>query len=302
MLGLNRQFILGKFTKAFLLRAGKNATPKDNLRILLESAFDKGLIDSVIGTTIKEKNGTSVTTPVFIKSKEELKGNEQFFFVHGGQNSILKEITQKYSFEKVAVVGHSCVLDGINKMQYFGIGYNFTALKFALKIGIFCIGAASMEGIKCLLKEKGDSSGRINEIFINRSKIYIKSSKLFAFSPEEYYFYVNEGCKVCMNVSSRGSDVTFVPCLDNDYSLCFVRSKRAEKLFEDVPFEVKEAGEEEISRVENMAKEILKKNIETTLERAELGIPSNKWDRNRYGRFSALWNNIYAEDIEEEVF
>ncbi|OMH40016.1 Coenzyme F420 hydrogenase/dehydrogenase, beta subunit C-terminal domain [Desulfurobacterium indicum] len=302
MLRLNRQFILGKFKKAFLIKAGKNTTPKDNLRVLLESAFDKGLIDSVIGTTVREKKGFTVTTPIFIKSKEELRGNEQFFFVHGGQNSILKEITQKYSFEKVAVVGHSCVLDGINKMQYFGIGYNFTALKFALKIGIFCIGAASMEGIKCLLKEKGNKSGRINEIFINKGKIYIKSSKLFAFSPEEYYFYVNEGCKVCMNLSSRGSDVTFVPCFDNGYSLCFVRSDRAQGLFDNVSFEVKEAGEEEILRVENMAKEILKKNIETTLERAELGIPSNKWDGNRYGRFSALWNNIYVENIEEEVF
>ncbi|WP_457567189.1 Coenzyme F420 hydrogenase/dehydrogenase, beta subunit C-terminal domain [Desulfurobacterium sp.] len=302
MLGLNRHFILGKYSKAFLIKAGKRATPKDNLRILLESAFDKNLIDSVIGTTVRSEKGVTVTTPVFIKSREELKGNEQFFFVHGGQNSILKEITQKYSFEKVAVVGHSCVLDGINKMQYFGIGYNFTALKFALKIGIFCVGAASMEGIRCLLKEKGERSEKINEIFINKGKIYIKSSKLFAFSPEEYYFYVNEGCKVCMNLSSRGSDITFVPCLDNDYSLCFVRSSRAEKLFKDVPFEVKEAGEAEISRVENMAREILKRNIETILERAELGIPSNKWDGNRYGRFSALWNNIYVENIEEEVF
>ncbi|WP_456396744.1 Coenzyme F420 hydrogenase/dehydrogenase, beta subunit C-terminal domain [Desulfurobacterium sp.] len=302
MLKLNRQFILGKFTKAFLIKAGKDATPKDNLRILLESAFDKELIDSVIGTTVREENGVTVTTPIFIKSKEKLKGNEQFFFVHGGQNSILKEITQKYSFEKVAVVGHSCILDGINKMQYFGIGYNFTTLKFALKIGIFCIGAVSMEGIRCLLKEKGNKSSRVNEIFISKGKIYIKSSKLFAFSPEEYYFYVNEGCKVCMNLSSRGSDITFIPCLDSGYSLCFIRSNRAEGLFDNASFEVKEAGEEEILRVENMAKEILKRNIETMLERAELGIPSNKWDGNRYGRFSALWNNIYVENIEEEVF
>ncbi len=301
MFGLYRQFTLGRYTKAFIIKASGEASSKNNLKALIKEAFRKDLIDGIIGTSLNKKEG--FVSPVFIKCEKEVEKFEPFFFIHGGQNSLLKKITQKYSFEKLGVAGHSCVLDGINKMQYFGIGSNFTVTKFTLKIGIACIGAISLEGIKCLLKEKKVKNPGFNEIFLENNKIILKNKyEKFDFSAKEYYYYLNEGCKVCMNLSSRGSDITFVPSLRNGYSLVLVRSAKALKLFENPGFSVKKAEKSDIEEFESLAKNFLKKNIETILERAEFGIPSNKWDGNRFGRFTALWNNIYAENIEEEVF
>ena len=302
MFGLYRQFTMGRYTKAFLVKDKKHSTPRNNLKAILKEAFKKGIIDSAIGTTLEKRCETPSVKPVFLKSIKEIEGFEPFFFIHGGQNSILKEITQRYSFEKLGIIGHSCILDGINKMQYYGIGSNFAVLKFSLKLGIACIGALSIEGINCLLKEKKYPSCEFNEIHFKKGKVFIAGKKQFAFPIEEYYYYLNEGCKVCMNLSSRGSDLTFVPYLNNGYSLCLVRTSKGLKLFENPDFEVKEAKEENIVEVEEVIKQVLKGNIENILERAELGVPSNKWDGNRFGKFSALWNNIYAENIEEEVF
>ncbi|SNR85801.1 Coenzyme F420 hydrogenase/dehydrogenase, beta subunit C-terminal domain [Desulfurobacterium atlanticum] len=302
MFGLYRQFTIGRYTKAFLIKDKKSCTSRSNLKAILKEAFKKGLIDSAIGTTLEKNCENPSVKPVFIKSLKEIDSFEPFFFIHGGQNSILKEITQKYSFEKLGVIGHSCILDGINKMQYYGIGSNFAVLKFSLKIGIGCIGALSLEGMNCLLKEKKLPQCDFDETFFKKGRVFISKKEPFAFSIEEYYYYLNEGCKVCMNLSSRGSDLTFVPYMEDGYSLCFVRTKKGLKLFENPDFEVKEAQERNITEVEETVKQVLKKNIENVLERAELGVPSNKWDGNRFGKFSALWNNIYAENIEEEVF
>ncbi len=303
MLRLTDSFVLGSYRRIFGLRVGQS--PQENLMELASRLMKRRFVDGVLamGFDLEKK----IPKPVVLRQGEMDGSFFKLFFIHGGQNSVIKKAIQGMRLERLAVFGQSCVLDGVNKLQYFGIGCNFAGARIALKIGIACVGALSCEGMRLLLLEKGAEDKVLrNELSKDGVKFYINDGKQVIVPFENYYDYINEGCKACMNLSSRGSDFTVIPTLINGSLPIIVRSVRGERVLLNSfsPSELANLDYKEINFITDTLRCILLKNADTILKRAMFGVPSNKWDGNRYGRFSYLWNNVEIDDkvFEEEVF
>ncbi len=300
MIRVDRKFLFGDFEKFVLVRTEKDTV----ITSILKFAFQNGTIDSAIGTTTDSSGNVH---PAIATNENELENFSEIFFMQSGQNILIKKSIQKYRFEKIAIVGPACIMDGINKLQYYGIGCNWAKSRIALKLGILCVGAVSKEGLKCeLLESEGNQIFAIRNYLTDKEIIFESKERKVAVNLETHYNYVNIGCKYCLNLSSRGVDITFVPLKINEQEFpVIVRSKRGEEILKSMEnagtVTLRKAEDEHVKTIENILSKIMKYNIEHILERAELKLPSNKWNEERFKKFYKLWNSVGIEILDERI-
>ena len=301
MIKVDRKFLLGDFKKVVLMESDQRPV----ITSILKFAFQSNIIDSAIGTI---KNNKGNVLPAIATDEKDLENFSEIFFIQSGQNSFIKKAIQKYRLEKIAVVGPACIMDVINKLQYYGIGCNWAKSRIALKIGVFCIGAVSGEGLKCEIMETGKDNGNVEKNYLCREGIVFESqNEKLKVDIKTHYNYINIGCKYCLNLSARGVDITFIPFkVDNNKFPVIIRSERGEQILEAMnkcqeKFLIKKAEEKHIKMIEEPLRTIMKLNIENILERAELNLPSNKWNRERFKKFYELWNSVGIEVLDERI-
>lgn len=300
MLKLDRQFLLGKLKGIYEV----TCIEENPLQFILKKMMKEELIDGVIGTT---QEGTKVKPKLFI-TPDEIKLSRLSF--HSGQNTFLKKAIQKYRLNKIAIVAPSCILDGLNKTQYYGIGCNWAKTAVALKVGILCLGITSEKGLECELLDITGEVKRVVKNYLSPEGYFFEtdSEERIKVDMETHHHYINSGCKYCLNLSARGSDITYIPLQDDSSGIFIIRSERGwrtlsilQKKFPEA-FKFRLLGFKDISYVEDLLKQKLILNIDYILEKVEMGLPVPKWNSNRFRKFYRLWNSVNDVNIEEEVF
>lgn len=300
MLKLDSNFLLGNFKKIFTISCAEE-TP---LQFILKEMMKEHLIDGAIGTT---QENSKVTPKLFV-APEKLKLSKLYF--NCGQNTLLKKAIQKYQLNRIAIVAPSCILDGLNKTQYYGIGCNWTKMAVALKIGILCLGVTSETGLNSELLDVTGKHKRVVKNYLSPKGYFFDtdSGEQIKVDMETHHHYINSGCKCCLNLSARGSDITYIP-LQNDKSGNFIiRSERGIRILnilkEKFPraLQFKAMNLKDISFIEDLIKQKITFNINHILQRFEMGLPGPKWNSNKFRKFYRVWNNLNDTNVEEEVF
>ncbi len=299
MLRLDESFLLGKYKKVFKT-VSRKGTP---IEALFNLMFRENLIDGLL-TYFKEKERT--IPKLILREGEFLQPQVPFGF---GINSLLKKAIQKYRLSKLAVFGTSCVLDGLNKTQYYGIGCNWVKTAVALKVGQLCLGNITEKGIRALQLHLKGHSENLEKVFIEGNKLIFQTEKGKLKIPMEvFHKYILSACRYCLNLSSRGSDITYVQSENKNEGLFIIRSERGwytvAKLQKVAPGELKLKGadKKEVESLVNLLKEKTLLNIDSIIDRIEVGLPVPKWSGNKLRKFYGIWNSIETNNFEEEVF
>ena len=299
MLSLNEKFLLGSYKKVFKVKSCEGSPVEKLFKLMLEKGFIDGLL------TCKEEEGHS--HPALILKAEEVKipqVNRCF-----GVNSLLKRAVQKLRLSRLALFAPACMFDGLNKTQYFGIGCNWTKTAVALKVGLVCVGALTETAQRAEVAHITGISGEVERAFYHKSSLWyrLKGGGEVEVPPEVHHRYTITACRYCLNLSAKGTDVSFVPAKEENEGFFIVRSERGwftlAQIQKVAPLELKlqiATGKEVREIAETLRKKVVL-NIQDILERIELGLPVPKWSDNKLRKFYRLWNSI-EDNLEEEVF
>jgi len=299
LLSLNERFLLGSYKKVFKVQSSEGSPIEKLFKLMLEKGFTDGLL------TCREEDGHS--QPALILEPEEVKipqVNRCF-----GVNGLLKRAVQKLRLNRLAVFAPACMFDGLNKTQYFGIGCNWTKTAVALKVGLVCAGALTETAQKAEVAHITGRPEKVERAFYHGSSLCyrLEGGEDIQVPAEIHHRYTITACRYCLNLSAKGTDISFAPLKEEREGLFIVRSERGwftlAQIQKGAPaelrFQVATAGEiEEITRA--LRKKMLL-NVQDILERIELGLPVPKWSDNKLRKFYRLWNSI-EDNLEEEVF
>ncbi len=296
MLKIDRNFLVGKFKAAYTIES-----PETPLNLMLEKLVSIGLIDGIL--SIKTVKGRTI--PHLYRKGEKVSIPQLPIFF--GINQPLKKAIQKFKLNKIAVVAPSCTMDGINKTQYYGIGCNWAKTAVALKIGILCAGMLTAKSLLCETLDTTGAKEVPEKLFFSDGKLkyQLTSGKTFSVEAEIHHKYVNSACRYCLNLSAKGSDITFIPIEEKNKACFIIRSERGWRtlaiLQREFPsmFKFRPLDSREIDTLINPLKEIARLNIEEILERVESGLPIPKWNGNRFRKFYRAWNTLNDTDTEE---
>jgi len=300
MLRVDKKFLFGKYRMLYKVEC-QGINP---LEFILKKMMDEDLIDGVIAPS---QTGTKVEPKLFTQV-EDIKLAKLLFY--SGQNTLLKKAIQKYRLNKIVVVAPSCILDGLNKTQYYGIGCNWTKTAVALKIGILCLGILSPASIEALSIDITGKKQKITRNFLSPDGYFFETEekRKVKVDMDVYHHYINSGCRYCLNLSAKGSDITYVPMEREENGILIVRSERGLRTLSILQkkfiqsFHFKPLSSNDLDYIERLLKEKLLLNIDQILERVEVGLPVPKWNGNKFQKFYNLWNSINSTNIEEEVF
>jgi len=296
MLALNERFLLGKYINIFEVTC-KEGNPVENF---LKLMFSEKLIDGLLTCS---KDGLR---PKLILNENEVevpRRNSCF-----GVNSLLKRAVQKYQLSRIAVLSPACVFDGINKTQYYGIGCNWVKTAIALKVGILCPGSLVKTAFLTELLDITKRKGTPDRFFFKEGRLFYEfKGKRFKVPLDVHHRYINPACRYCLNLSSKGSDITCVFLEEEERALFIVRSERGWSTIGKLQLKrpdlllFRKAKEELINGVLEFLREKTLLNISDIIERIELGLPLPKWNDQKLRKFYRLWNSI-NQNFEEEVF
>ncbi len=296
MLALNERFLLGKYINIFEVTC-KEGNPVENF---LKLMFSEKLIDGLLTCS---KDGLR---PKLILNENEVevpRRNSCF-----GVNSLLKRAVQKYQLSRIAVLSPACVFDGINKTQYYGIGCNWVKTAIALKVGILCPGSLVKTAFLTELLDITERKGTPDRFFFKEGRLFYEfKGKRFKVPLDVHHRYINPACRYCLNLSSKGSDITCVFLEEERRALFIVRSERGWSTIGKLQLKrpdlllFRKAKEELINGVLEFLREKTLLNISDIIERIELGLPLPKWNDQKLRKFYRLWNSI-NQNFEEEVF
>ena len=295
MLSLNEKFLLGQYKKAFIVES-EGGTPAEKLfSVMLESDLINGLLTC----------GKRGEPKLFQRGdKVEINSLNRFY----GLNALLKKAIQKHRLDKLAIFAPSCILDGLNKAQYFGIGCNWVKTAVALKVGVLCLGSLTENALTAMLLDAQSVKEKPLRFFVHRGSACYQTEKgqKVTVDPETFHHYANTACHYCLNLSAKGSDITFVPLKEPNRALFLIRSERGWRTLAQVqslkPGEIKfkAAPRKSVEELLKVLREKMVLNVAEIIERVELGLPVPKWSDNKLRKFYRMWNSV--ENLEEEVF
>jgi len=299
LLSLNEDFLIGRYKKVFFVKSQRGNPVETLFKLMLEN----GLIDGLL--TCSEREG-KVTPSLFMKANQVKITSLNNYF---GINTLLKKAVQKYRLNKLAVFAPSCMFDGLNKTQYFGIGSNWTKTAVALKVGLLCTGALTENSQQLEVTHLIGKRERVSRLFYERKNLIyqLESEKELKVPVNVHHKYILTACRYCLNMGAKGTDITFVPKRKEDEGLFIVRSERGWYTTAQIQklapgdLKLKVAEKKEVEEIVSLLKEKSLLNVSDILERVELGLPVPKWNDNKLRKFYRAWNSIEG-NFEEEVF
>jgi coenzyme F420 hydrogenase subunit beta len=298
MFALEDSFLVGDYKKLLTVQSKGEETP---IELFFKAAFRASIIDGLL--TCGSGGGT---LPALF-----LKGENLSIPIKGrcfGVNSLLKRAIQKYRLKKLALFAPSCMIDGLNKTQYFGIGCNWTKTAVAIKVGLLCLSLFTKPSQRAKLAHLGFKNSEVERLFYKDGHFFYQlcGGQRVKVPKEVLHNYSLVACRYCLNMASKGADITYVPLEEKKKALLIVRSERGvgaiAKVFKasEGKLKFKPVGEEELYPVIGLLREKMLLNISSITERIELGIATPKWSDDRLRRFYEAWNGIRG--AEEGVF
>ncbi|WP_017981026.1 Coenzyme F420 hydrogenase/dehydrogenase, beta subunit C-terminal domain [Methanocaldococcus villosus] len=234
--------------------------------------LENNKIDAAI--VVGDENWKPVS--LVVKDKEDLlKTSKSKYFI--STLEALKEAAER-GFEKVAVVGLPCQINGLRKLQYFPylakhdfeLGRNGKPIKLPkieYLIGLFCHGKFSYESVIKALEKRGIKIEDVKKFDIKKDLFVYLSDRVEKIPLEE--LEMCSGCKVCRDFTSELADVSVGSVGSPEgYSTIIIRTKKGEEIKNAI--ELKEGVDvEKIKKLAEKKIKRFKKEIERRKENNE---------------------------------
>lgn len=199
---------------------------------LLKYCLEKKIIDGAVVAGVSEKEPWK-PAPRLITSPAELGGVSGTKYSNCSNLSVLKEAMEK-NLKNIAVVGVHCQIEGARKIQNYPIEDVDLQGRIKLTVALFCKSNFLYDGLMKNIIQK-----KYNIDLKKMSKIDIKGKNVLVWSEgkkieiplEEAYSYAREGCKVCLDFTSRISDFSVGSVgSPGGYSTVLARTKLASEI------------------------------------------------------------------------
>lgn len=201
---------------------------------LLAFMLDNEIISAAV-TVTQASDAPWKPVSTIITSSEDLPKSSGTIYTHaptvGGLINAIKE-----GHSSIAVVGTSCSLDAIAKMQSHPAGYlsGIPGLK-VVTLGLFCMEAFDYEGLKNFLKENGLSIKKVERFSITKGKFRAHiGDEITEWPIAELDHIAASSCKYCRDLTCMNSDFSFGNLgSDDDWSTILIRSAFGEQMFNE---------------------------------------------------------------------
>ncbi len=218
-----------------------NAGP---LTVLLSTAMDQNFIDAAI---ITEKDEFYRPHPIIAKFKEDLLKSSGYKPQQNPTISLVGDAINK-EFVDIAVVGTSCQIQALRKLQTHPI-FDFEAYDLvSLAIGTFCTGTFYNKSLTEIYNENGIKEQEIQEVKADHDnfKLKIKAESKQVEIPLNYLYdkAIRKACFSCSDYTASFADISIGNFgSDEGWDTFIIRTERGKEVFESAikqgVFEVK---------------------------------------------------------------
>lgn len=167
----------------------------------------------------------------------------------------------KEGLNSLAVVGTSCDIDAINKMQTHPAGFfNIDTRLSVLKIGLFCMESFDYGKLKAWLKDHQVNIDEVTRFAISGGEFKITTgSDEMTWPVGELDPAVASSCPYCHDLTSVNADISCGNIgSDEGYTTVIVRSVRGEQILEELAakelVEAEMLETKELERIQNIAR------------------------------------------------
>ncbi len=271
--------ILGSY---ILIKAARSKNEK-----VLSRAQDGGFVTEMLGYMLKNGiiDGAIVASvddnkkplPTIARSLEDIYKSGGTKYANSPNLALLKEAKEKNL--RVALVGLPCQIEGFRKLENYKIEDIDLTSNVVITIAIFCKSNFLLSLYDYIEEKYGVKLKEMKKVDIKGKNFIIKkeSGDVLKIPLKEAYKYRRAGCKVCLDFSSRLSDVSVGSVgSPSGYSTVIVRSEKAKEIFEsmekDGVIETKEVDDEGLEKIRKLAqlkvkdsKKIIKRRIKEAL-------------------------------------
>ena len=246
---------------------------------LLIFALEEGIIDGALVTRMK-KDKPLEPEPFIARTPEEIIEARGSKYCPVPANVALREILEAEEWERFAVVGMPCHIQGVRKAEQVNTKLRE---KIILHLGIFCNHAPNFWGTKLLLqrlKVREDEVIKLDyrgEGYPGSMKISKKSGELLLLLPDYWsfvgtYFFYPARCLMCSDGICELADISFgdawLPELSDDKigkSIIVSKSEIGEKILQMMKLknkiELTEVGVEKVIQSQAVMLYFKKKNL-----------------------------------------
>ncbi len=252
----------------------KNAQDGGFVTAMLSYMFEKGMIDGAIVAGSDEENRPQ---PIIAKSLDDIYKSGGTKYANSPNLALLKKAKEENL--KIALVGLPCQIEGFRKLENYKIEDLDLTSNVVITIAIFCKSNFLLSLYDYMEKKYGVSLKEMRKVDIKGKNFIIEKEdgEVIKIPLKEAYKYRRAGCKVCLDFSSRLSDVSVGSIGSaSGYSTVIVRSEKAKEIFEsmerDGVIETKEIDEDGLEKIKKLAqlkvkdsKKIINKRIKKAL-------------------------------------
>jgi len=186
---------------------------------LLIYVLEKGIISGALVTRMKKDNPLE-PEPFIARTKEEIVEASKSKYCPVPANVVLNEILNSKKWEKFAVVGLPCHIQGIRKAEKVN---EILRNKIKLHLGIFCSHTLSFTGTSLLLKKINIEKKEVKKIsyrgegWPGKIRIDLKNGKQRHISNQSplwniifnSFFSTPTRCLLCNDLTAEFSDISF---------------------------------------------------------------------------------------------
>ncbi|UCE11808.1 MAG: Coenzyme F420 hydrogenase/dehydrogenase, beta subunit C-terminal domain [Candidatus Thorarchaeota archaeon] len=229
--------LVGDFRSAWKARSLDETQSRQNGGIataLVTYMLDKKIVDAAV---VAARDGETPWMPVakLVKKPKEAAACGGTIYTH---TPVVQEMVRgfKDGLTSMAVVGMSCNIDSISKMQNHPAGMFQVGLRAdVIKVGLFCMESFDYNKLVGFLKGEKIKIGDVNRFEISGGKFRIRIGDEEKEWPiADLDPYVSSSCHYCRDLTCMNADISCGNLgTDDDWTTVLVRTPRGEQIFQE---------------------------------------------------------------------
>ncbi|MFW9812858.1 MAG: Coenzyme F420 hydrogenase/dehydrogenase, beta subunit C-terminal domain [Candidatus Thorarchaeota archaeon] len=167
----------------------------------------------------------------------------------------------KEGLSSIAVVGTSCNIEAVTKMQNHPAGlFNVDKEASVFKVNLFCMESFNYDKLKAFLKSEGVDIAKVDRFAISKGQFMVTvGDEEKSWPVADLNAIAATSCSYCLDLTGMNSDISCGNIgSDEGWTTVIVRSKQGEKIFKEVIkaglVEAEEIDEKEFAAVVNTAR------------------------------------------------
>jgi coenzyme F420 hydrogenase subunit beta len=226
--------LIGEFKSAWRIRSKiENQTRQDGgaVTAVLAHMLDKRMIDGAI-VTKQDPSKPWMPIPFLAKKRQDILASAGTVYTH---SPIVPEMMKalRSGLHNLAVVGTSCHIDSIQKMEHHPA--EFLAGASVFKIGLFCTESFGYKGLVAFFQKAGLDVKNIRHMAVSSGVFNVTTaSGKQEWSVKEFGNVAAKSCSYCRDFTCKSADISCGNVgSDPGWTILLARTEKGEKVLQD---------------------------------------------------------------------